>query len=122
MTPPERGTAARLIVTTAVLIDKQRRWPVDSRGFARAVDKLRATNAFAQQFQTFDGPVGRTCLDYDEVLRWAYLVGFTEYTETYNEWVPDVSERFSNGVLGKTPETLRDEVREVLEAFWEERS
>lgn len=97
---------------------------MDQRAFALAVDRqVEAGNPIAKSIRVHDGPAGRSCHEFDDMLSGALSSCLISYVSpaftTLRLSVSNrmlIKEAFLNGV----PDDQIDQAKALVQAFWEE--
>ena len=94
---------------------------MDHRAFGLAVDELKAKgNSLVQQVWVCDGPAGRSCQDFNEVMSIALHAGFVSYlSPEYSHFLSNLSPRGADVILNRTQasDVERREAEELIETY-----
>ena len=112
----------RLLVAAMASIKPDKRWPMDNRAFACAVDKLAAKgNPIAASIHVYTNVAGRHCPDFNEMLSYALSSCLIEYlSPSYTEMVLNVGGRTLKYLLRDIREEELEAAKELAQAFWNE--
>ena len=113
----------RLIVCAmALLRPDEPRWPMDDHAFARAVDSQTVKgNPIAQAIYRYDGPAGRSCHDFREMLSFALSSCLVDYlSPEYTHMLINVGGRTCRQLLRGVPEEQIEQAKALAQEFWEQ--
>lgn len=112
--------AAELFCAVVAQEHPHERVSMDRYAFARAVDELtKEGNRVASGLRVYNGPAGRACLDFDEMMSLALHAGLVSYlSPEYTHFLSNLSPRGAATILRRIEATDAEvgEMRQLVEA------
>jgi hypothetical protein len=112
----------RLLVCAMAEVKPDKRWPMDNRAFALAVDKQTAKgNPIASSINVYTGVAGRHCPDFNEMLSYALSSCLIEYlSPSYTEMVLNIGRRSREYLREGVREDEMEAAKALVLEFWKE--